>query len=55
MVMELTEEQATNTKQQKKYDIDMRNRKVGNTVDADLRTANAINPATVKSLLADFM
>lgn len=55
MKQQIAQLQATNTEQQKKYDTDMRNLKVGNVVDAALRAANAINPATVKPLLADFL
>ena len=55
MKQQIAQLQATNTEQQKKYDTDMRNLKVGNAVDAALRAANAINPATVKPLLADFL
>lgn len=47
--------QADNEKQKKDFEAEMDAIKKGNAVDAALRDAKAINPATVKPLLATFL
>ncbi len=47
--------QADNEKQKKDFEAEMDAMKKGNAVDAALRDAKAINPATVKPLLSAFL
>ncbi len=55
MKKQISELQTTNTTQQEKFEAEMKAVKIGNAVDAALKDAKAINPATVKPLLAAFL